>query len=118
MIQAKQDEILINGVVIKVYRFVSEDSYDIYLNSGCIQLGKGVFVSATLDQAITVCGLDPKKIDYAIPQPYFDKYYKIFGDNPMLMWDYNKNFFGSPLFKAEIIERFKSIVKIEILETL
>lgn len=115
-VQPRRIELEINEVKIRVYQFVKENSYQNYLDMGCIKLGKGVFVSATLSEAIRVCGLNEYKIDFAIPQQYFDNYIKVFGEPPKLMWDYNTNFFGYPLFREEVIERFKSIVRIRLME--
>jgi hypothetical protein len=50
--------------------------------------------------------------DYAVPQPWFDKYYDDHGEPPRAIWVYDDRtpLFGRPVFIAELEKKYKRMV--------
>lgn len=105
-------------LLISVVKILDEEKKDkIFPSNRSISLSKNIITyNQTFENMAKAIGLDMKKIDYAIPQSYFDEYYELFEEKPRVVWDYNDNYFGKPLFYDEVLERYKSLVKEKLME--
>jgi hypothetical protein len=84
---------------------------------------KSIYLSETIityqqpfDLMAKAIGLDTRKIDFAIPESFFDDYYQLFGEKPRIVWSYIDNLFGKPLFYNEVLEKYKALVIEKIME--
>jgi len=59
-------------------------------------------------------GLDPAKIDYAVPQPWLNEQYEKYGVDSWRVhafWSYNNNpFFGEPIYQKQLVDDFTKLV--------
>lgn len=66
----------------------------------------------TNDSLLRAAGHDPVKIDYAVPQPWFEEYKQKVGEYPKAYWTYEKDgAFGEPLFYSTIRSQVRANVK-------
>jgi hypothetical protein len=76
----------------------------------------------TTDSILKFAGHDVTKIDYAVPQPWWDEYRAKYGKPPMACWSYETgSIFGNPLFFSDVhneIRRFVSKALISVYDNL
>jgi len=54
---------------------------------------------------LEIGGHDPSKIDFAVPQPWFERYYDLHKEKPRACWTYEKDQWeGQPLFLEQVRE--------------
>ena len=79
-----------------------------------VELEKGLFLPANITNGdlVKLAGLDPRKIDFAVPENWMDEYHKEHGYYPKAVWNYtNVPAFGEPLFYSDILKMILARVK-------
>lgn len=105
-------------LLVNIVKILDEEKRErIFPHNTSISLSKNVITyQVPFNDMATAIGLDMKKIDFAIPESFFDEYYELFGEKPKVVWDYNDNLFGKPLFYSEVLEKYKALLIEKLME--
>lgn len=105
-------------LLISVIKILDQEKGDrIFPSNKSIYLSKDVITyQVPFEDMAKAIDLDMKKIDYAIPESFFDEYYQLFGEKPRVVWSYIDNLFGKPLFYNEVLEKYKALIIEKVME--
>lgn len=106
-------------VVVKKSITIVED-VNLISSFSSLHISKLVYISPrpTMDDMLKTIGINPKNVDYATPQDWYEEYFNIFGEVPKAVWNYNNDpIFGQPLFHDEICQRFISVIRLKLMES-